>query len=258
MRMVKVSNLTKIYGHRFNRVTALNQLSFGVDAGEFIGIMGPSGAGKSTLLNILATMDTPTSGEVWIDRTDVANMSQKESAAFRRKQLGFIFQSFDLLNDLSVAANIRLPLTFVPPLPVDLDARVQAVSDLLGLTPLLSRFPDQLSLGQKQRVAAARAIITRPQLLLADEPTGSLDSLAATELLHYLEKINLEADTTILMVTHDAFTASFCNRIIFICDGAYFAEVTRHGSRQEFFNSIIDMEATINGGGRARVATNPR
>lgn len=253
MRMVKVDHLTKIYGHRFNRVTALNDLSFGVDAGEFVGIMGPSGAGKSTLLNILATMDTPTAGGVWIDKTDLSSMSKAQSADFRREQLGFIFQDFDLLDDLPVSANITLPLTFVPPVPSDLDDRLQKVGDLLGLLPLMARYPAQLSLGQRQRVAAARAIITHPRLVLADEPTGSLDSLAATELLRYLAKINLEADTTILMVTHDAFTASFCNRIIFIRDGAYFAEVTRHGSRQDFFNSIIDMQASISGGRRHHV-----
>lgn len=256
MRMVKVDHLTKIYGHRFNRVTALNDLSFGVDAGEFVGIMGPSGAGKSTLLNILATMDTPTAGGVWIQKTDLTTMSKTQSADFRREQLGFIFQDFDLLDDLPVSANITLPLTFVPPVPKDLDKRLQNVGQLLGLLPLMQRYPAQLSLGQRQRVAAARAIITHPRLVLADEPTGSLDSLAATELLRYLAKINLEADTTILMVTHDAFTASFCNRIIFIRDGAYFAEVTRHGSRQDFFNKIIDMQASISGGRRQHVDSN--
>lgn len=253
MQRVSVDHLTKVYGHRFNRVKALSDLSFHVEAGEFVGIMGPSGAGKSTLLNILATLDVPTAGAVYIDKVDVTKLSAGESAKFRRERLGFIVQDFDLLDDLSVAANIRLPLTFVPPLPPDLDQRLAEVSQLLGLEPLLTRFPPQLSLGQRQRVAAARAIIAKPQLVLADEPTGSLDSMAATELLQYLAKINLEADTTIMMVTHDAFTASFCNRIIFIRDGAYFAEVTRHGSRQEFFNRIIDMEATINGGGRHSV-----
>ncbi|MCI1985687.1 MAG: ABC transporter ATP-binding protein [Lactobacillus sp.] len=252
MRIVSVDHLSKTYGHRLNRVVALNDLSFSIDAGEFVGVMGPSGAGKSTLLNLLATFDQPTTGDIWIDKVDLTTMSATSSARFRREDLGFIFQGFDLLNDLTVSANITLPLTFVPPVPTDLKARLVAVSELLGLTPLLTRYPLQLSQGQRQRVAAARAIITRPKLLLADEPTGSLDSLAATELLRYLAKINLETDVTIMMVTHDAFTASFCNRIIFIRDGAYFAEVTRQGSRQEFFNRIIDMEATINGGGRRR------
>ncbi|WP_461226369.1 ABC transporter ATP-binding protein [Lacticaseibacillus suihuaensis] len=254
MRVVRVEHLSKIYGHRFNRVAALNDLSFGIDAGEFVGIMGPSGAGKSTLLNLLATIDTPTSGSVWVAGTELATMSESAMAAYRREQLGFIFQEFNLLPDLTVADNITLPQTFVPPRPKDLDARLAHIADTLGLTRLLGRYPDQLSAGQRQRVTAARAVLGKPSLILADEPTGSLDSMAATELLQYLTKLNLEEDVTILMVTHDAFTASFCNRIIFIRDGAYFAEVTRRGSRQQFFNSIIDMEATINGGGRHRAA----
>ncbi|WP_125702847.1 ABC transporter ATP-binding protein [Lacticaseibacillus daqingensis] len=254
MRLVQVEHLSKIYGHRLNRVAALNDLSFHVDAGEFVGIMGPSGAGKSTLLNLIATLDTPTMGDVWVAGESLSHLSEAAAARYRRETLGFIFQTFNLLPDLTVADNITLPLTFVPPRPKDLAARLQSVATLLGLNNLLTRYPDQLSLGQRQRVTAARAVITQPKLILADEPTGSLDSMAATELLQYLTKLNLEADVTLMMVTHDAFTASFCNRIIFIRDGAYFAEVTRHGSRQAFFNSIIDMEATINGGGRRRGA----
>ncbi|WP_225046981.1 ABC transporter ATP-binding protein [Lacticaseibacillus kribbianus] len=252
MRVVRAEHLTKIYGHRFNRVAALNDLSFGVDDGEFVGIMGPSGAGKSTLLNMLATIDTPTSGEVWVAGSALSAMNEAQAAAYRRTQLGFIFQEYNLLPDLTVAANITLPQTFVPPRPKDLDERLAHVAQTLGLERLLGRYPDQLSAGQRQRVTAARAVLGKPSLILADEPTGSLDSMAATELLSYLTRLNLEEDVTILMVTHDAFTASFCNRIIFIRDGAYFAEVTRHGTRQAFFNSIIDMEATINGGGRHR------
>ncbi|WP_125581876.1 ABC transporter ATP-binding protein [Lacticaseibacillus suibinensis] len=252
MRVVDVAHLTKIYGHRLNRVTALNDLSFHIDAGEFVGIMGPSGAGKSTLLNTIATIDTPTSGEVIVAGQSLSQFSESESARYRREQLGFIFQEFNLIPDLTVADNITLPLTFVPPVPDDLDARLARFAHLLGLESMLTRYPEQLSLGQRQRVAAARAMISNPALILADEPTGSLDSMAATELLQYLTKLNLEEDVTIMMVTHDAFTASFCNRIIFIRDGSYFAEVTRRGPRQQFFDSIIDMEATINGGGKRR------
>ncbi|MFD1431932.1 ABC transporter ATP-binding protein [Lacticaseibacillus yichunensis] len=252
MRIVTVDHLTKIYGHRFNRVGALNDLSFHIDAGEFVGIMGPSGAGKSTLLNIIASIDTPTTGSVWVGGVDLTQLNDAALAKYRREQVGFIFQELNLLSDLTVATNITLPLTFVPPVPSDIDARLAHVADLLDLTGLLARYPTELSLGQRQRVAAARALITQPALILADEPTGSLDSMAATELLSYLTKLNLEEDRTIMMVTHDAFTASFCNRIIFIRDGAYFAEVTRSGSRQAFFDQIIDMEATINGGGKRR------
>lgn len=250
MRVVNVEHLTKVYGHRLNRVTALNDLSFHIEGGEFVGIMGPSGAGKSTLLNMIATIDQPTSGEITVAGKTLTNLHDSEAAKYRREDLGFIFQTFNLLPDLTVADNITLPQTFVPPVPADLTDRLKRYADLLGLTPLLGRYPEQLSLGQQQRVTAARAMIGRPDLILADEPTGSLDSMAATELLTYLAKLNLEEDVTIMMVTHDAFTASFCNRIIFIRDGAYFAEVTRRSSRQAFFNSIIDMEATINGGDR--------
>ncbi|MFD1441971.1 ABC transporter ATP-binding protein [Lacticaseibacillus hegangensis] len=250
MRVVDVAHLTKVYGHRLNRVTALNDLSFHIEAGEFVGIMGPSGAGKSTLLNMIATIDQPTSGKLTVAGKELTALRDSEAAAYRREDLGFIFQAFNLVPDLTVADNITLPQTFVPPLPKDLDQRLMHFANLLGLVPLLKRYPEQLSLGQRQRVAAARAMIGHPDLILADEPTGSLDSMAATELLQYLAKLNLEEDVTIMMVTHDAFTASFCNRIIFIRDGAYFAEVTRRSSRQAFFNSIIDMEATINGGDR--------
>lgn len=248
MRIVDVSHVTKMYGHRQNRVQALNDLSFKIDEGEFVGIMGPSGAGKSTLLNIMATIDQPTSGKVVVGGQDVTAMSDAELANFRREELGFIFQDFNLLDNLTVKENIALPLTLTPKLPADFDQRILQVSEILGLNDLLNRYPSELSIGQRQRVASARAMITKPKLIFADEPTGSLDSAAATELLRYLTEINLQEDITIMMVTHDAFTASYCNRIVFIKDGAYFAEVTKHGSRQQFFNSIIDMEATISGG----------
>ncbi|MCX2455449.1 ABC transporter ATP-binding protein [Lacticaseibacillus nasuensis] len=248
MRMVSVNHLTKIYGHRFNRVAALTDLSFAVDAGEFVGIMGPSGAGKSTLLNILATIDQPTTGTVTVNGTAIGALSDSATAKFRREQLGFIFQDFNLIGDLTVADNITTPLTLVPPVPANLAPRLPAVAKLLHLTALLQRYPAELSRGQQQRVAAARALIAEPSLILADEPTGSLDSLAASELLGYLAQINLQEDRTILMVTHDAYTASYCNRIIFIKDGTFFAEVTRNGSQARFHQQIIDMAATLSGG----------
>ena len=248
MRVVEVQHVTKYYGARSNRFAALNNLSFKIDAGEFVGIMGPSGAGKSTLLNIMATIDQPSAGQVLIGNQDLTHMSDQELSNFRREKLGFIFQDFNLLPDMTVQENIALPLTLERHLASDLIPRVQAAADILGLGDLLHRYPAELSVGQRQRVASARAIITQPELIFADEPTGSLDSLAATELLRYLSKLNMEQDVTIMMVTHDAFTASYCNRIIFIKDGTYFAEVTRRGSRQEFFDRIIDMEATISGG----------
>ncbi|KRM72464.1 ABC transporter ATPase [Lacticaseibacillus brantae DSM 23927] len=245
---MEVQHITKYYGSRSNRFAALNNLSFKIDAGEFVGIMGPSGAGKSTLLNIMATIDQPSAGKVLIGNQNLGQMTDAELANFRREKLGFIFQDFNLLPDMTVQENIALPLTLGKTVAPDLLDRVKIAAEILGLSNVLTRYPEALSVGQRQRVASARAIITRPELIFADEPTGSLDSLAATDLLRYLTKLNLEEDVTIMMVTHDAFTASYCNRIIFIKDGTYFAEVTRRGSRQEFFDRIIDMEATISGG----------
>nr|WP_241865005.1 ABC transporter ATP-binding protein [Lacticaseibacillus kribbianus] len=243
--------MTKRYGqHR----AVLNDFSLDVAANEFVGVMGPSGAGKSTLLNIIATLTKPTSGTVHVGDQPVTQWGDAKSAAFRRTQLGLIVQTFNLIPELTVADNLALPLTMLPPRPKDLAERVAQVADQFGLEPLLTQYPHQLSGGQQQRVAAARAIITRPRLILADEPTGSLDSHAATTFLQHLDWLHRRAQTTILMVTHDAFTASFCDRIVFIKDGQFFAEVTRHGDREAFFERIIDMAATI-GGGRRQDAT---
>ncbi|WP_270777158.1 ABC transporter ATP-binding protein [Lacticaseibacillus paracasei] len=255
MAILEVSNLSKIFGQRHDRVRALNDLSFQVNAGEFVGIMGPSGAGKSTLLNILATIETPSTGKVNIAGNDLEALNERQQAAFRRDHLGFVFQDFNLLDDMTVTQNVLLPLTLQQDLQPDRAERLQTVANHLNLTPILQAFPGELSMGQRQRVAAARAVITQPDLLLADEPTGSLDSLAATDFLNYLRQLNEKEKTTILMVTHDPFTASFASRIIFIKDGAFFAEVTRGKSRQQFFDRIIDMEATVRGGGHTRVAS---
>ena len=255
MAILEVSNLSKIFGQRHDRVRALNDLSFQVKAGEFIGIMGPSGAGKSTLLNILATIETPSTGKVRIAGHDLEALNERQQAKFRRDHLGFVFQDFNLLDDMTVGQNVLLPLTLQHHVQPDRAERLQMVSKHLNLDALLNAFPGELSMGQRQRVAAARAVITQPSLLLADEPTGSLDSLAATEFLRYVRQLNQQEKTTILMVTHDPFTASFASRIIFIKDGAFFAEVTRGKSREQFFDRIIDMEATVSGGGHSRVGT---
>ena len=202
-KIVEVNHVSKTYGRLNNKTEVLDNISFTVDEGEFVGIMGPSGAGKSTLLNVLSSIILPTAGIVRIAGQDILKMRDNQLSDFRRNEMGFIFQS------------------------------------------------PEISVGQKQRVAAARALITNPKIIFADEPTGSLDSKSATELLKYLAEINLHDDATILMVTHDPYTASFCNRILFIKDGAIFSEVVRQGSRKEFFNRVIDMQATIGGGGRA-------
>jgi len=250
MAVVSVQHISKVYGHRLNVVNALNDISFEIEPGEFVGIMGPSGAGKTTLLNMIATIDRPTHGRVLIKDQEVTKMREAKLANFRRQYLGFIFQDFNLLNSLTIRENILLPLALDKLSVAVIESRLKKVSRILGISGLLERYPEEVSIGQRQRVACGRAMITNPALLLADEPTGSLDSKAATELLLYLTEINQQEKTTILLVTHDAFTASYCRRILFIKDGQLFAEIVRSGDRQQFFNQIIDMQATIGGGGR--------
>jgi len=215
-----------------------------------VGIMGPSGAGKTTLMNLLATIDAPTLGSITIANQEVTKLDEKERSDFRRKEIGFIFQDYNLLETITVKDNILLPLAIDRTSVQESEQRINEISELLGLAHLLDRYPSELSNGQKQRVTAARAIIKRPSVVFADEPTGALDSKAATELLRYLSDVNRQEDTTILMVTHDPFTASYCNRILFIKDGVFFSEVVKRGSRKEFFDQVIDMQATIGGGGR--------
>ncbi|MDA9472159.1 ABC transporter ATP-binding protein [Enterococcus sp. 5H] len=250
-KILEVNHLSKSYGYRNNKVQILNNISFSVDRGEFIGIMGPSGAGKSTLLNTISTIDLPTTGTVRIDGKDILKMRDNEISDFRRKKLGFIFQNFNLMDTLNVKDNILLPLAVDRLSLPEMEQRLHHVASILGIDLLLNAYPSDISVGQKQRVAAARALITKPDIIFADEPTGSLDSKSAAELLQYMTNMNLQDDATIMMVTHDPYTASYCNRILFIKDGVIFSEVVRQGSRKEFFNRVIDMQATIGGGGRA-------
>lgn len=250
-KILEVNHLSKSYGYRNNKVQVLNNISFSVDQGEFIGIMGPSGAGKSTLLSTISTIALPTTGTVRIDGQDILKMRNNQISDFRRKELGFIFQDFNLMDTLTVRDNILLPLA-VDRIPLEnMEQRLSHVTNVLGINQLLNDYPNAISVGQKQRVAAARALITKPKIIFADEPTGSLDSKSAAELLQYMTNMNLQDDATIMMVTHDPYTASYCNRILFIKDGVIFSEVVRQGSRKEFFNRVIDMQATIGGGGRA-------
>lgn len=252
-KAIEVRHLTKSFGNRKNKVDVLNNISFSIDEGEFVGIMGPSGAGKTTLLNILSTISYPTLGNIIINDKDITQLSHDQLSDFRRKNLGFILQDFHLMTTLNARDNILLPLA-VDRIPLEeMEKRLAHVAGLLGIDEVLSQYPDELSVGQKQRVAAARALVEQPKIILADEPTGSLDSKSAAELLNYLQEINLHEGRTILMVTHDPFTASYCSRILFIKDGAIFSEVVRRGSRKEFFEKVIDMQAAIGGGGRANV-----
>lgn len=246
--VLAVQNLEKYYGNRGNITKAIDGISFAVEQGEFVGIMGASGSGKTTLLNCIATIDNATSGQILIGGRDVTQLRARELSKFRREQLGFIFQDCNLLDTLTAYENIALALTIMRVPAKDILARVEKVSQQLEIASIVKKFPYQLSGGEKQRVAAARAIITRPQLILADEPTGSLDSKSARMLLQSLETLNEELRATILMVTHDAFTASYCNRILFIKDGKIFNELIRgEDSRKQFFGRIIDVITLLGG-----------
>lgn len=249
-RMIEVKHLSKIYGNKLAPVKVLDNLSFTVDEGEFVGIMGPSGAGKTTLMNILSTISLPTMGSVTIEGKEITKMKSSQLSDFRRKQLGFIFQEFNLVDTSNAKDNILLPLAVERIPKEEMERRVLHVAQLLDIEEIMKRYPDELSVGQRQRIAAARALVVHPKVIFADEPTGSLDSKSATELLNYLTLMNQKEKATVLMVTHDPYTASYCNRILFIKDGVIFSEVVRRGSRSEFFEKVIDMQATIGGGGK--------
>lgn len=245
--VLSAKNVTKIYGSRGNMCTALDDISLEIEKGEFVGIMGPSGAGKTTLLNIAATIDRPTSGIVIIDNEDIVNMNEHTLSSFRRDKLGFIFQDFNLLDTLTVKENIALPLALSKVNLREIDLRIKSISDILGIWDILNKYPYEISGGQKQRTAAARAMINNPKLILADEPTGALDSKSSTELLQALSSLNENNMATIMMVTHDAFAASYCKRILFIKDGKLFTELVKGGSRKEFFQRVLDVLAALGG-----------
>ncbi|MEK8127274.1 ABC transporter ATP-binding protein [Paenibacillus filicis] len=246
--VVKAEALTKIYGGKTGPLyKALNGIDLQVEQGEFVGIMGPSGSGKTTLLNLLATIDKPTSGRLDIQGTDPASLPEKQLALFRRRELGFIFQDFNLLDTLSIRENILLPLVLENMPLRDMEQRLADSAALLGIGDLLTKRTYELSGGQKQRTAIARAMIHRPSLLLADELTGSLDSKAAKDVMESLERLNAERGSTILMVTHDPFAASYCRRILFIRDGRLFSEIRRGANRQAFFQQILDALSVLGG-----------
>ncbi|WP_459253860.1 ABC transporter ATP-binding protein [Haloimpatiens myeolchijeotgali] len=242
-----VKNLKKIYGSKGNVYTALNGVDLEIKEGEFIGIMGPSGAGKTTLLNMVSTIDNPTSGNVLIDNEDITTMKDKDLARFRREKLGFIFQDFNLLDTLTIRENIALPLALSKVNIRTLKKKVMDISKNLGIEDLLNKYPYEISGGQKQRTAAARAIITKPSLILADEPTGALDSKSSTSLLESLSELNEKDKATIMMVTHDAFAASYCKKVLLIKDGVICEEIYRTSTRKAFFQQIMDMMARIGG-----------
>ena len=251
--ILNVSNIEKYYGNKGMVTKAVDNISFSVNKGEFVGIMGASGSGKTTLLNCISTIDTVTSGHIYVDGKNITTMKSKQLSAFRREQLGFIFQDFNLLDTLTAYENIALALTIIKTPVKQIEAKVNYVAKALGISEILKKYPYQLSGGQKQRVACARAIITQPSLILADEPTGALDSKSARMLLESFETLNHDVSATILMVTHDAFTASYCHRILFIKDGKIFNELIRGNStRKEFFDKIISV-VTLLGGDNSNV-----
>ncbi|MDF2659655.1 MAG: transporter, ATP-binding protein [Paenibacillus sp.] len=249
MTVLKAQALSKIYGAKSSKMTyrALDQIHLEVSEGEFVGVMGPSGSGKTTLLNMLSTIDQPTSGRIEVNGTDPSKLSNKELALFRRRQLGFIFQDFNLLDTLSMKDNIVLPLVLDNLKAAEIERRVREVAEMLGISAILDKRTYEVSGGQQQRAAIARAIIHRPAIVLADELTGNLDSKAAKDAMEALKRLNEEQGTTILMVTHDPFAASYCRRIVFIKDGRLFSEIRRGANRQAFFQQILDALSVLGG-----------
>lgn len=246
--ILKVENIEKYYGNKENITKAIDDISFRIDEGEFVGIMGPSGSGKTTLLNCISTIDNVSSGKIIINDQDITKLKSKSLDKFRQDELGFIFQDFNLLDTLTCYENIALALTIKGENVNNIDKKIREIASILGIYDVLNKYPYQISGGQKQRVASARAIVKNPALILADEPTGALDSRSARMLLDRLENLNTELKATILMVTHDAFTASYSNRVLFIKDGRIFNELIKgNDNRKEFFNRIMDVVTLLGG-----------
>lgn len=246
--ILEVKNIEKYYGNKSNLTKAIDNISFNVQSGEFVGIMGASGSGKTTLLNCISTIDRVTAGHIIIDGKDITKLKGNHLNKFRREQLGFIFQDFNLLDTLTAYENIALALTIQRVAHKEIDRRVREIAEKLEITDILKKYPYQISGGQKQRVASARAIITNPKLILADEPTGALDSKSSRMLLESFDYLNEKLNTTILMVTHDSFCASYASRVIFIKDGKVFNEIIKgNSSRKDFFDKIIDVVTLLGG-----------
>ena len=252
MAMLEVNNLKKIYTTRFggNNVQALTNVCFTVEQGEYVAIMGESGSGKTTLLNILAALDKPTSGEVLLNGRNIVEIREREISAFRRDNLGFVFQDFNLLDTFSIQDNIFLPLVLAGKSYDEMSRRLQPIAQKLGIRDILTKYPYEVSGGQKQRTAVARALITEPQLILADEPTGALDSRATDRLLRLFEEINADGQT-ILMVTHSVKAASHARRVLFIKDGEVFHQLYRANmTEDEMYGKIADTLTLLQKGGR--------
>ena len=247
-KTLEIKNLKKYYGTKNNITKAVNDLSLEVEEGEFVAIMGASGSGKTTLLNCISTIDEVTSGHIFIDGKDITKLKEKELASFRRENLGFIFQDFNLLDTLTISENISLALIINKEDVNKVDKKVSDIAEKLGIEEILNKYPYEVSGGQKQRCACARALINKPKLILADEPTGALDSKSSRMLLETMDEMNEKLNATILMVTHDSFSASFCKRVLFLKDGKIFNEIRRgEKPRKEFFNEILDVLTLLGG-----------
>lgn len=248
--VLKLDHIQKYYGNEGNNITqAIKDISFSVEKGEFLGIMGASGSGKTTLLNCISTIDTVSAGHIYLDGTDVTDLKPKRLARFRRENLGFIFQDFNLLDTLTLEENISLALT-INKTPLDkIASRVQEIAASLNISDILHKYPYQVSGGQKQRCACARALVGNPKLILADEPTGALDSHSSQMLLTTMQSINEQLNATILMVTHDAFSASYASRILFLKDGEIFTEINRgNHTRRSFYDKVLNVLIMLGGG----------
>ena len=248
MELLRLEQIEKYYGSKSSLTKAVDDISLTVNEGEFVAIMGASGSGKTTLLNCISTIDRVTAGHILLAGTDITKLRGKALGRFRREKLGFIFQDFNLLDTLTAYENISLALSIQKKKADEIDKAVKTVAGQLGITDVLDKYPYQMSGGQKQRVASARAIVTNPSLVLADEPTGALDSKAARMLLERFRYLNTTCGTTIMMVTHDSFTASYAGRVLFIKDGRLFNEISRgKDSRKQFFDRIIDVVTLLGG-----------
>ncbi|MDQ0207675.1 ABC transporter ATP-binding protein [Alkalicoccobacillus murimartini] len=244
--VVNVTDVDKVYGKKGeNQFRALKKVNMNINEGEFVGIMGPSGSGKTTLLNVISTLDSISAGQIQIDGTDITTMNQNQLADFRAQKLGFIFQDFNLLESMTVYENIALPLSLQNVPSKEISPKVKAIAKTLDIESILEKYPAQISGGQKQRSAAARALVHNPSMLLGDEPTGALDSKNATSLLETMTTLNEDHGITIMMVTHDANAASYCKRIVLIQDGELYKEITRTGTREEFFKEILNELAEL-------------
>ena len=246
--ILTIENISKYYGNKSNLTKAISNISMNVDKGEFIAIMGASGSGKTTLLNVISTIDKVTSGHIYIEGQDITKLKGNDLNRFRREELGFIFQDFNLLDTLTAYENIALALQIQNFLAKAIEQQIKVVARKLDIEDILNKYPYEMSGGQKQRVASARAIVTNPKLVLADEPTGALDSKSSKMLLERLQRLNQDYQTTILMVTHDAFSASYASKVIFIKDGKVFNQFNRgEATRKQFFDKIIDVVSLLGG-----------